>query len=501
MFKKSVLLAGVVALSLVATACGGGSTSSGSPSPSGKDASPAGASKGNLKMLMQYSRFDPNADYMANKIKEKTGFNVTYDMLPAENADEKLNLLMANAEDFDVMKLSAPQFFKLATAGALEPLDDLIAKEGPNVNQAIKEQSWNSTTINGKKYAIPETGSGLSVGEALIVRQDWMKELNLQTPNTPDELYNVLKTIKEKKNIVPLTGSKEALYGDIAAAFGVPYASNSDWLVKDGKLVHKAELPEMKEFLAYMSKLNAEGLLDPELAINTSAKAIEKFTSGKAAIYSMGWWNAPSIMTALTKSFPEADVAVIPFLRNKEGKNSLSVTSGTNWYIVVPKSSKNKENAMKFLNAKMEKETFKTLAIGDEGVHHESKDGKFFPILPKFNEDLTNGSSFMTGVDENTYPTYWQARVRKDPVLQKFFEEYQKNADGAMVEDPMSFAPPIEAISKNKQKLTKLLDDNIIKIISGAEPVANYDKLLEQWKAEGGAETIKAANDWYASKK
>ncbi|MNO05060.1 hypothetical protein D3C81_2262930 [compost metagenome] len=70
-----------------------------------------------------------------------------------------------------------------------------------------------------------------------------------------------------------------------------------------------------------------------------------------------------------------------------------------------------------------------------------------------------------------------------------------------MIEDPMSFAPPIDAISKNKQKLTKLLDDNVIKFISGSEPVANYDKFLTQWKAEGGTETIKAANDWYKTKK
>ena len=38
-------------------------------------------------MLMQYSRFDPNKDFMANFIKEKTGYDVNYEMLPAENFD------------------------------------------------------------------------------------------------------------------------------------------------------------------------------------------------------------------------------------------------------------------------------------------------------------------------------------------------------------------------------------------------------------------------------
>lgn len=503
MLKKSAVMASVLALALTAAACGdSGGKKEGTASP-GAGAASASATEGpkpTLRMLMQYGRFDPNQDFMANYIKEKTGYTVQYEMLPAENFNEKLNLMIVNKEELDVMKLSADQFFKLATSGALEPLDDLIKSYGPNIEKSINADSWISTTISGKKYAIPETGSGISVGEELIIRQDWLDELGLKAPTNLDELYAVLKTIKEKKNIIPLTGSKDALYGDIAAAFGVPYASVSDWIDVNGTLVHKAELPQMKEFLTYMNKLHTEGLLDPELAINTASKAIEKFTSGKAAVYKLAWWNAPNTINALTKNFPEAKVSVVPFLKGKEGKTVLSVTSGTSWYIAVPKYSKNKEAAIKLVNAKLETETFKGLAIGQQGVHHEVKDGKYYPILPKFNDDLNNGSVFMTGVDEKNYPTYWQARVRKDPVLQSYYEAFQKNAEGSTVVDPMSFAPPIDAISKNKQKLTKLLDDNVIKFISGSEPIANYDKFLQQWKSEGGADTIKAANEWFKSK-
>lgn len=504
MLKKSVVLASVLALTLVGVACGN-SEGEGSASPgagAGSAATPVATEgpKASLRMLMQYGRFDPNKDFMAGYIKEKTGYDVTYDMLPAENANEKLNLMVANKDELDIMKLSADQFFKLATSGALEPLDDLITNYGPNIEKSINADSWISTTIDGKRYAIPETGSGIAVGEELVIRQDWLDELGLQIPTNTDEFYTVLKTIKEKKNVIPLTGSKDSLYGDIAAAFGLPYANVSDWKEIDGRLVHKAELSEMKEFLAYMNKLNEEGLLDPELAINTAAKAIEKFTSGKAAVYKLAWWNAPNTVSALTKNFPEAKISVIPYLKGADGNVSLSVTSGTSWYIAVPKYSKNKEDAIRHIDAKLESETFKGLAIGQEGVHHEVKDGKYYPILPQFNDDLTNGSVFMTGVDETNYPIYWQARVRKDPVLQAYYEEFQKNAEGSTVVDPMSFTPPIDAISKNKQKLTTLLDDNVIKFISGSEPIANYDKFLQQWKSEGGEETIQAANEWFSSK-
>ncbi len=61
----------------------------------------------------------------------------------------------------------------------------------------------------------------------------------------------------------------------------------------------------------------------------------------------------------------------------------------------------------------------------------------------------------------------------------------------------MSLAPPIEAISKNTLKLNKLLDDNVLKFIAGSEPLDSYDQFLAQWRAEGGADMVSSANEWY----
>ncbi|NMO96831.1 extracellular solute-binding protein [Paenibacillus lemnae] len=501
MAKKSTLLTLLLGVSLALSGCGGGAETPASPGadpapqPSGTPSEPKEEAKPEIRMIMQYGLFDPAKEFTSKYITEKTGYPVQYEMLPAENADEKLNLLVANKENFDVMKLNAAQFYNLATSGALEPMDELLEAHGNHINQAIKPESWESATIDGKKYAIPETGSGVSIGEELIIRQDWLDELGLSVPTNADELYNVLKTIKEKKNVIPLTGSKDSIYGDIATTFGVL----TDWKEVDGKLVHKAEQPEMKEFLGYMNKLYAEGLLDTEMPINTAQKAIEKFASGKAAAYKLAWWNAGSTIAALNESNPDAKVSVIPYLKGKDGKAVVGANANTTWFIAIPKASKHKEDAVKFLNAKLEPETFKGLAIGEEGVHHEVKDGKYYPILPKFNDDLNNASAFMTGVDEEKYPIYWQARVRKDPVLQNYFETFQKNAEGLVVVDPMSTAPPIDAVSRNTLKLRTLLDDNALKFITGSEPLESYDTFLAQWRAEGGEDMVKAANEWYQS--
>jgi putative aldouronate transport system substrate-binding protein len=46
-----------------------------------------------------------------------------------------------------------------------------------------------------------------------------------------------------------------------------------------------------------------------------------------------------------------------------------------------------------------------------------------------------------------------------------------------------------------------MLDDNVLQFISGAKPIEQYDQFLAQWRAEGGADMVAAANEWFQSTK
>ncbi|MCJ8012237.1 extracellular solute-binding protein [Paenibacillus sp. KQZ6P-2] len=457
--------------------------------------------KPQLRELMQYNRFEPSTDPVAKYLKEKTGYDVKYDMLPVENADEKLNLLMANKEPYDFMKLTPNQFAKLSSSGALEPLDDLLDKYGSNLKKVISQASWDGAKIDGHIYAIPEGSSGVATGTALVYRKDWLDELELKEPTTRDELYNVLKTVKEKKNVIPIAGGKDPFQAEIASTFGWMYGPSTYWKESNGEIVHYVDDPTTKEYLAFMNKLYNEGLIDPEWAINQSNTVIEKFTSGKAFMYRAGWFDAENINKALAKNNPNGKIAILPYMKGDDGKAAQVGTGGISWFIAIPKWSTNKDDAMKYLDLKMGEEIFKGNALGIEGTHYKVEDGKYYPILPKFNEEWNNGSAFLTGVDETNYPTYWEARVRKNKYVQTYYETYQSNAKDILFGDALITAPPIPNVSKNVQKLQKMAEDTFIKYISGAEPLSGYDKFVEQWKADGGSDMIKAANDWYQSSK
>lgn len=497
MFKKTLSVVSIATLAVSLAACGGDPKTTGGAAPADGNKVDANKPKPEFKVLMQNARFDPNADASVKLMQEKTGYKVTYEMLPVENSDEKLNLLMANKEPYSYMILNANQFARLAASGAIEPLDELITKYGTNMKNVISQSSWDGSKLNGKTYGIPNTGSGSMVTYALFTRQDWMTELGLKAPTNRDEFYTFLKTIKEKKNVIPLTGGKGAMVADIASTFGL----TTNWQVKDGKIRNIVEDPNLKKYAEFMKKLYDEKLIDPEWSINNSNKVIENFTSGKAAMMMNGWHNGPMINTALTKNFPGAKVEILPYMKGDDGKASVVAGGGISYYTAIPKSAANKEEIMKYLDMKLEKETFKLSALGQEGVHYKVENGNYVPILPKFNDDYNNASGFLTGVDEKNYPIYWQARVRKDPALTEAFTKIQDNAKGISVVDPLAFAPPIDVIGKNATKLNKLMDDTLITYITGAEPLANFDKFVAQWKAEGGDDMTKAANEWYAANK
>ncbi|BFH17574.1 hypothetical protein J6TS7_18560 [Paenibacillus dendritiformis] len=218
-------------------------------------------------------------------------------------------------------------------------------------------------------------------------------------------------------------------------------------------------------------------------------------------MYSPGWWVAPNLVNALAKNFPDAKLEIVPVLKDKAGVARVgSAGNTTNYYIAVPKFSKHKEEAIKWLDLKFDKDIFKGIAIGEEGIHHKFENGVYTPIMPKFADERSNASAFLTGVDEKNYPTYWQARLKKNPVVESYYATFQKNAEGLIIVDPMSSAPPIPDISKNLQRLNKFQEDTFINFISGAEPLDNYDQFLAEWRAQGGEAMVNAANEWYASK-
>lgn len=57
------------------------------------------------------------------------------------------------------------------------------------------------------------------------------------------------------------------------------------------------------------------------------------------------------------------------------------------------------------------------------------------------------------------------------------------------------------AMVSRKAELDKLRNNTFLSMVMGEMPISDFDKFVEQWKAQGGDEIAKEVNEWYQNNK
>ena len=154
--------------------------------------------------------------------------------------------------------------------GLFLPLDDLLERHGSNILKAMREEGIEEDmrALDGKIYFFPKIS--LQQPEPFMVRQDWLEKCNIKTPDTLEDIYQMLKTFKEKD---PAGNEKTIPYGShmfndpsicYLNAFYRAFTVDQDFMLKDDHMVWGPAQPEMKEAMKYLNRLYTEGLLDNE---------------------------------------------------------------------------------------------------------------------------------------------------------------------------------------------------------------------------------------------
>lgn len=515
MQKLAILMAGAIFISSAFLGCSKqGKSSDSAKNSTAPSTNKVDDKKPTLKYLSTWMSDDYNTYPVAKYLEEKTGYHVEYEMLPQDKPEDKLNLIIASGEPYDIVSIYGTTQMKAlysdyAKRGALTELDPLINKFGENIKNSIPAETFNTVKVDGKIYSIPNMAPNVNpVGNSFVgimIRQDWLEKVNLKMPKTLDEFTEVLKAFKEKdpggngnKNIALTTGGDGSIQG-IQGAFGI----YNKWNEVNGKLTPMVLDPGFKDYLLYVANLYKQELLDKEFPTNKETTVREKFTSGKAgAVVSNVVTQYATLVDALKKNLPAANPAVMVPPVGKDGKQGLSSQSGLDRIVFVPKASKNQEHVIKYINAKLDKETFKVTVIGEEGKHHTVKDDQYSPILPIFFEVRGSAYNFITGSDEKNYNKYWAARLKKDP---RVFEAYEvlnlKDSINIPKKDQLALAPYLPEFSKTQQQLEQMVSDYMVKVIVGSESIGTLDAFIQKWKAAGGDAVYKEVNDWYATTK
>ncbi|MFD1775531.1 extracellular solute-binding protein [Paenibacillus rhizophilus] len=323
-WKKGSLL--LTALVIVLGGCSSGNNGANSGADTAADA--AGSSEPVtitiLKHLNGGQRYAPDTA-IEKLIEEKANVKLEYQFIPAQEYDNKLNVLMAGGDLPDIIHNFGPdwpQYNSYVEQGAFLPLDDYLAKY-PKVKEMVSDDVWNllKSPKDGKIYHLP-----WYIGQEpqlTYYRKDWADKLAIKEPATVDEFTKMLEAFRDKdpdgngkKDTIAFSPGDQNIWflNSFMTNFGanmygfVPSEEDPNTLVD--AFIH----PNLKTGLTYLHDLRVQGLLDPDWLVDKKP-GIDKFIAGNVGVTS----GTKNEYIRLVDSPNVKGVAVLPPLKGPNG--------------------------------------------------------------------------------------------------------------------------------------------------------------------------------------
>ena len=239
-------------------------------------------------------------------MRDELGINVIYKWVAdGSQAQEKLKLAMASGDLPDVITLEGDQrlvdFQQLAEADLLADMTDLWEQYASPLTKEVVgadgQVIFNAVSSGGRMMGIPGPSAGLDSYSYFWVRQDWLDNLGLAPPRTTEELLEMTRAFTHddpdgngEDDTFAMMLDKGLWYR--SEGFFWSFGAYPDtWLeAPGGGLRYGALQPEVKDALAALRHMHADGQLDPEWAVKDGAKANEAFARNAVGISYGGHW-------------------------------------------------------------------------------------------------------------------------------------------------------------------------------------------------------------------
>lgn len=447
----------------------------------------------------------------AKELEKETGIKVQYVHPPQGQASESFNIMIASGDLPDIIEYGWYTFpggpEKAIEDGIIIKLNDALSKYAPNLSKYYKENSKvdkMSKTDKGNYFMFPHIASDkkLTTVYGAIMRNDWLKELNMQVPTTIAEWYEVLKAFKEKKGAeAPLTFSlndDDFSTGHLSGGFGV---KNGFYLEND-KTVYGPLQSEFKEFLGTMRKWYSEGLIDKNVSVIDSKTIDSKFLSGKAgATFGYAGGTIGRYLSAVNDS--KFDIIAVPHTAEKKGevpKFGHVDTGVINAGAAITTKCKNIEAAARLLDYGYSEKGNLLFNFGIEGESYKIVNGK-----PTYTELITKNPdklSVAEAMGRYIRSVYSGPNIKDVGYMEQYMTYSQQKAAINTWSNSKSLEyliPKISFTSEESEEVAKITNtlntlnkEMIVKFILGNESIENYSKYVDQINKLGIDKVLKA---------
>ena len=199
--RRAVCSAMVASLALgVLEGCGSSSSTTAS------SAAGSGAAASNERITVRILKSKATNEVAAEQMDvwkvlgEKFNMDFEFDNPPQDNYNERLNLVMMDAQLPDIiMDMPTTEVLKYGESGVILSLNDYIENDMPNLKKEIDKRDGVEKALtysDGNIYYMPMLDEKVSGNMPYIVRTDWLEKLGIESPVTLEDWENYWHLVK-----------------------------------------------------------------------------------------------------------------------------------------------------------------------------------------------------------------------------------------------------------------------------------------------------------------
>ena len=336
----------------------------------------------------------PAADNKLTKLlKERLGVTINYEIIPTDNADQKIGVMLAGGEYADLMGTTDLNI-RFITGGALIPLDDYLTEDKADLLFEHVRPYWNRLATDAgdgvkRIYIIPnynrfygEITGGTHYGASGF----WIQKHVLEDAGYPN-LDNI--TLEEYFQIIENYVKKyPTIDGMPTIGFELLCSPGREWVLTNppqylagapnngGVIVDEnnvatifADKDIAKRYYKFLNQMNAKGLIDQESFTQTNDQYLAKLATGRVlGMYDQRWAFGQAHDALVSEGKDERTwVSTMPVYEGKKPYYADREVMNINQGFGVSVSCKQPEVAISFLNTMMSEEWQKIFNWGIEG--------------------------------------------------------------------------------------------------------------------------------------
>ena len=510
------VIVGVTAILMLLSACagsGGGATTAAATTAATTTASTTPAKEPPYEFTVAWQRGFTQADSVIQKyFEEKYNLKINIIVLPGgQDLQPRINLLMLDeTQRPDLFWWTTGNMMKEYTqwrdAGLLVDVADYYFKY-PNIREYYENTSPDSIFFraesDGRMFAVPG-----DVGEpghmVTLMRKDWLDKVGLGVPTTFDEYIDALRAFKEGNpgggaGHYPFAGPME--YRSLKPFLSYFGAVPDQWLIlPDGSIGYGAVQPETREALDFISKLYAEGIIDPDI-VTRDLNFDEKFVAGTfGSCYRWIAYFNPSGNAAIAfkENNPDGEYTYVWQFPNGKGTESEHYYPPQDWCAFsITRMAKDPERIYAFIDALCGPEDYLIRRYGFEGEHYKYENG----IMTRL---LTEDDNLAKNIGRNIFSDLSPSRkdalnISNIPSVNEMFKHASTVGVKNDKERIAYIKTPDRPIwNENRAELERLRDEYLWGIIAGQRPLSAFDEFVELFKSGGGDKATAETTELYA---